>query len=169
MRLDVDVFSDPVPIRFDDAGFSVRVRRPTARDLAAALDVCLSGSLERMTDAALGLIVGFDGITGPDGRPVPDEVRDGDGRTVRAAPRILAALGPRIQFDVVAGVLAFCGVPAEVTAAAGVAVSAVIGQPAAMDADDAGDRDQVPGRGLQPAREQATASRDQGTGIREQA
>lgn len=119
----------PPPLEFGegDQAFKLHVRPPNTIDRAGVLDAMAGGSFVGIQRMIESLITGWDGVCGPDGSPIPFEGTTPDGATGKMFSRVMGFIPLTLQFEIVAGVLAFVGVPKDNAEAFAKAVEAAVG------------------------------------------
>lgn len=110
MQFDIHHKPDPLSFGEGDDAFKLMPKAPTGAERAAILDACDAGSYAEIQHAIERIIVGWDGVADPEGRPVPFETQDG-GTVKKLLNDFLGAVPLAVQIKVIAGVLAFVGVP----------------------------------------------------------
>ena len=110
----VDIQQAPPPVSFGEGEeqFSLRLKRFNAAERMAVIDAVASQEFERVELALERLVIGWEGVCNEQGMPIPFDAMDGEThRPVRNLGIFLAVVPLKVQAQVLAGLLAFLGVP----------------------------------------------------------
>jgi len=110
----VDLFALPPALPFGEGAeaFKLHLRPLDSGDSAMLLDAVSSGSYSEMFHAAGRLVIGWEGVDGLDGIPIPFEVMDEKTRRPMSRfGRFVGAIPMVDRLRILAGILAFCGIP----------------------------------------------------------
>ena len=110
MQLDIYKIPEPLQIGEGKTAFRIRLRRFSGSDVAAIIDAISTGSLDAISAAISRIIIGWEGVAGPDGAPLPFE-EEKEGVTVKNLDAFFGAAGPGIHVQVIHAVIGFVGIP----------------------------------------------------------
>lgn len=110
----IDICQAPPTLWFGagDRRFGLDLKRFTAVERAMVVDALVRNDFAEVQRAAGGLVVGWREVCNEQGLPIPFEEMDLDRRVVRNLDKFLGAVPMVDQMRVLAGILAFLGVPA---------------------------------------------------------
>ena len=110
MKFDIASNPDPLPFGEGDDTFSLSLKQITGEERMAILDAARSGLMVEVQSNIDRLVIGWQGVVGADGNPVPLEY-DEDGLKMKRFDAFLGVISCEMQIRVIAGILAFVGIP----------------------------------------------------------
>jgi hypothetical protein len=109
----IDIFSAPPALSFGQGAnaFKLRLKRFTDGERMRIIDACAEMNFRKMQEAVDDIVIGWEGVTDPEGIPLMFE-SIGEGRqVVKNLAAFLGAVDVALQIEVLAGILDFVGVP----------------------------------------------------------
>lgn len=112
--MNIDIYGPPAPLRFGEgaAAFGLKLKRFSDTERMAIVDAIAAASFEAIQRAVDAIVIGWEDVRDAAGHELPF-TREEDGRTVANLPRFLGAIPLELQATVLAGIVAFVGVPGE--------------------------------------------------------
>lgn len=107
-----DLISNPPPLSFGEGEdqFKLHLRRFTSDDRLAIVDAASRG-LVHVQNAANKLVITWENVVDPSGNPIPFARMNERGEQVSNLPAFLGSLPLEMHVRVLAGLLAFVGIP----------------------------------------------------------
>lgn len=109
----VDIVSPPPPLKFGEGpdAFSLRLKRWSGDERAMVIDAHQSGSLTQLQLAIEPLVIAWENVTREDGTAIALHRTDEHGRQVSNFSAVMGAAPLATQYEVIAGIIAFMGIP----------------------------------------------------------
>jgi len=112
MKYDIHTLPDPLVFGEGDQQFSLRLKQITGEERMAILDAVRDGSMQLVQNTIERVVLGWEGVCGADGNPVPFQYRE-ENVTKNRLNEFLGAISIEMQVRVIAGILAYVGIPTD--------------------------------------------------------
>lgn len=112
MKFDIHTLPDPLVFGDGDERFSLRLKHITGEERMAILDAAREGSMQLVQNTVQRVVIGWEGVCGADGNPVPFQYQE-DSVTKNRLNEFLGAIRIEMQVRVIAGILVYVGIPTD--------------------------------------------------------